>query len=196
MESKDKTSNPFGEMKPNDFAMDEDRVFMALYNVWNRAKRTENVQREILEIELKNQELLKSNIVIQLRNEKLLSAILEKEKAILVEEKASADEGEYIIINGTVSSSSFTIIDTDTDPGHPVKGYFVRNTGNFSIFIAHNAALSSVGPDVIDVNSNITRFEILQPNDTTEASFNRNKIKNIYLLASGGDTTFKTKLVW
>lgn len=115
---------------------------------------------------------------------------------ILKELREEADEGARLLFSGTVLTTQFTVLDADTDPGHPVKGYRVHNDGPNGLYVAHNAALSSVGPDIIDVTSTNTIFELLQVNEVVEDSYNRRQINNIYLLASGGNTNFRARLVW
>ena len=117
--------------------------------------------------------------------------------AILKEERDGADEGEYIVMSGKVHTGKFTIIDTQISPGHAVKGYFIQNQGPGIIKVAHNAAISSVGPDIMDVDShNTNRFISLLANEVTEFSYNRNKIRNIYLLAIDEKSSYRTRLVW
>lgn len=130
---------------------------------------------ELIELTIKNQELLYS---------------------ILEEQRSEADEGEYIIQSGVATTSQFTIIDTQIAPGHDVKGYAIQNDGLKDLLVAHNVALSSVGPDIIDVSSNITKFSVLTPGETAEYSYNRRKIRNIYLLGSGGNAHYRIKLIW
>ena len=117
--------------------------------------------------------------------------------AILKEERDGADEGEYLVLSGKVHTTKFTIIDTQLSPGHAVKGYFIQNDGPGIIKVAHNAAISSVGPDIMDVTkSNTNRFISLLANEVTEFSYNRNKIRNIYLLAIDEKSSYRTRLVW
>jgi hypothetical protein len=117
--------------------------------------------------------------------------------AILKEERDGADEGEYLVLSGKAHTDKFTIIDTQIAPGHPVKGFFIQNDGPHTIKLAHNAAISSVGPDIMDVTkSNTNRFIDLFPNEVTEFSYNRNKIRNIYLLGIEDKSSFRIKLVW
>lgn len=123
-------------------------------------------------------------------NKKLLGAILK-------EERDGADEGEYLVLSGKVHTDKFTIIDTQISPGHAVKGYFISNDGPNTIKMAHNAAISSVGPDITDVEtSNTNRFISLLTNEVTEFSYNRNKIRNIYLLSTEGKSSYRVRLVW
>lgn len=121
-------------------------------------------------------------------------------KLILKELIERADEGGRLIVRGTVATTVFTIIDTQFSPGHPVKGYTVENTGTNPLIMAHNAARTSVGPDISDVAESASNsaniWELLAPGDITEANYNKNKVSNIYLLAQNGSTSHKTKLVW
>ncbi len=186
MENKDKidnkTNGPFGDMKPNDFNLNEDSIFMTLYNVWNRAKRAETVQREILETE-------KKRLQVELKNQEILNSILK-------EELAGADAGEYLKISGTVTISEFVISDTDIAPGHPAKGYVIINDGPNTIYVGHNMALSSIGPEIIDVTSPIARFNRILDGESLRFEFNRRKVKNIYILSTVGDSTYRGWLVW
>lgn len=144
---------------------------------------------KLIDLFTNNQKTLSSLLEYTIKNEKRLEIIQNQ----LLEE---ADEGARLLFSGTVLTTRFTVLDTDVDPGHPVKGYRVHNDGPNNLYVAHNAALSSAGPDVIDVTSTNAIFELLQPNEVAEDSYNRKQIKNIYLLASGGNTSFRAKLVW
>jgi len=138
-----------------------------------------------------------SNFILLDQISKRLGTLIKVQDAILKEERDGADEGEYLVLSGKVHTDKFTIIDTQISPGHPVKGYFIQNDGPSTIKIAHNAATSSVGPDIMDVNkSNTNRFISLFPNEVTEFSYNRNKIRNIYLLGIEDKSSFRIKLVW
>ncbi len=141
-------------------------------------------------------DLSKKLTEVEISNQKILNSILEKDSAILEEQKAEADEGKYRRLSGTVTTSQFTIIDTITDPGHSIKGYKITNDGPNSILFAHNVTISSISPDIVDTISNDSRFELLLLNETSEVSYNRRKIDNVYLLASGGNSDFRAKLVW
>lgn len=129
-------------------------------------------------------------IDISILNHKLLNSVLK-------ELKDEADKGGYIRLAGTVTTNQFVIIDTFRAPNHPVKGYIVRNDGANPIFVAHNASLdSNTGIEPFEVASDTTRFETIHPNEDVRFRYNRNTIKNVYLLASGGDSTYRCWLVW
>lgn len=132
---------------------------------------------------------LQQMLDVSLLNQKLLNNILK-------EIKERSDEGKRLIFRGDVSTTVFTILDTTLAPGYSVKGYSVENTGINPLFVAHNAAISSVGPDIIDINASPNIFELLQPGDITENSYNKNVVKNLYLLAMTATTSHKTKLFW
>lgn len=124
-----------------------------------------------------------------------LGTLVKVQDAILKEEIDGADEGEYLVLSGKVCADKFTIVDTQIAPGHPVKGYFIQNDGPNTIMVAHNAAISSVGPDIMDVqDSNTNRFMHLFVKETTEFSYNRNKIRNIYLLGLRDESIYRTRL--
>ena len=123
-------------------------------------------------------------------------------RAILKEQLDEADEGKVIISNGTLSTTTFTIIDTQISPGHAVKGYTVENTSdpatnNNNIYVAHNIAFNvQVDADVVDVIKANPIFNQVVPNESVEFNFNRNKIKSVHLLAVTGAPTYKMWLVW
>lgn len=126
---------------------------------------------------------------------KIVSDIRKIELAILKEQRDEADEGGRIQIHGKVHDDKFFIIDTQKDPGHKVKAFIARNDGPEDIFIAYNAALSSVGPSVEDVKKSLI-FEKLERNEDKKYNFNRNVIKNIYILAHEGESHFRVNLAW
>jgi len=137
------------------------------------------------DISVKLTKLLKSTN----KNQELLSSILQ-------EHKDDADEGEYIRLSGTVDTSSFTIINTHVDPGHSVKGYTVINDGPNTIYVGHNVAKGSIGPDIVDVSSDITRFTSVKATEDIKFRYNRNKIRNVYILASGNSSKYRALLIW
>jgi hypothetical protein len=117
-------------------------------------------------------------------------------KDILKELRDNADEAGRIVVTDTATTTKFFIINTSVSPGHNVKGYKATNNGPNSLFVAHNAAPSAVGPDITDVTLPNAIFEELSAGDDTEVSYNRQGIRNIWLRASGGPTAFSVKLVW
>jgi hypothetical protein len=126
---------------------------------------------------------------------KIVSDIRKIELAILKEQRDEADEGGRIQIHGRVHDDKFFIIDTQKDPGHKVKAFIARNDGPEDIYIAYNAALSSVGPSIEDVKKSLI-FEKLERNEDKKYSFNRNVIKNIYILAQKDESHFRVNLAW
>jgi hypothetical protein len=78
-----------------------------------------------------------------------------------------------------------------------VKGYTVKNDGPNNIFVGHNVAISSeVDADIVDVTTAVSRFDIVEPNEDIKFVFNRKRIRNVHILAQGGDSQFRTWLVW
>jgi hypothetical protein len=61
--------------------------------------------------------------------------------------------------------------------------------------MAFNAAISSVGPSIEDVKKSLI-FEKLERNEDKKYSFNRNIIKNIYILAHKGESRFRINIAW
>lgn len=131
--------------------------------------------------------------------DKLINTIeknLNIQSKILDELKDEADEGEILRSSGTVTTTAFTIINTITDPGHPVKAFELTNDGDNSIYVGFNVVISSEGADIIDVTNNLSRFDLIANGEDILYKFNRNKIRNIYLLASGGNSDYRLKLTW
>lgn len=122
--------------------------------------------------------------------EKLLEQILQ-------EIKDRRDEGKAIYNNGILSTTIFTIIDTQISPGHPVKGYSVRNMGATNLFFAHNIAEEpQIDVDVVDTLKANPIFTQLIPNEVEFVSYNIKCIKSVHLLAVTGTPTYKIKMVW
>ena len=131
--------------------------------------------------------------------DELLFQILETNKAILKELQDEADEGKAMIDNGTLSTTDFTIIDTQMSPCPPVKGFTIENTdtaGN-NIYVGMNIAMQpQLDADVIDVVKTNPIFNQLAPNESFEFKYKRNIVKSIHLLAVTGSPTYKAFLVW
>lgn len=145
---------------------------------------------QLIDVSIKNQKLISSLLDYTIKNEKRLEIIQDQ----LLEE---ADEAQFIRTSGTVTTNRFTIIDTNVAPGHMVKSYTVKNDGPNQIYVGHNVAVSSeVDADIIDVTSNASRFNIVDPNEDVRFTFNRKRIRNVHILASGGDSQFRAWLVW
>jgi hypothetical protein len=143
--------------------------------------------------ELKN---LQSDICEQ--NENIISIMKDIKKidlAILKEQRDGADEGGRMQIHGKARDDKFFIVDTQKDPGHKIKAFVLRNDGPEDISIAYNAAISSVGPSIEDVKKSLI-FEKLERNEDKKYAFNRNVIKNIYILADKGESHFRVNLAW
>lgn len=138
------------------------------------------------------------------KSQHTLSSILEytkinenRLKIIQRELLDEADEGEFLRTSGVATPDKFVIIDTNTAPGHMVKSYTVKNDGPNTIFVGHNMAISSeVDADIIDTISATSRFEKVLPNEDIKFAFNRNRIRNVHILASGEDSQFRAWLAW
>jgi len=169
-------------VKLDDLIVKYDELLESQVKILNNQLQLFDIQSQLLNIQTRN-------IVINHGNQKLL-------KLILHELKDGADQGGSLPKSGTVTSSAFAIIDTQIDPGHPVKSILVKNDGPNPIFITYNGAPSSVGPDIVDVLSYDTRFFRLKKNEEKRFIFNRNVIRNVYLLSIGGDSSYRAELVW
>lgn len=136
------------------------------------------------------------NNEIQQKNQEILLQTQKIQKQILRELKAEADMCEVLRLNGTVTTTEFTIVNTITDPGHPVKSFELTNDGDNPIYVGFNVVISGEGADIIDVTSTITRFELIASGEDVLYRYNRHGIRNIYLLGSGGNSTYRLKLTW
>ena len=109
------------------------------------------------------------------KNNQLLSKIYD-------ELNSEADEGEYLIIEKTATASVDTIYLRDL-VGHPIKSYSIENTGAVDINVGHN----------IDISK---RYSTISASTTITFSFNRKKIRSIYVNTSSGTSTYKLILMW
>lgn len=126
---------------------------------------------------------------IEANNQKYLNAILK-------ELRDEADEGEFLTIIDTATTTDFTFIETITAPGHPVKGYAVSNEGPNTIYVAHNTTKAGLQPDLDNVTSPISRFQQILSGEEVRYIFNRRKVYNLAILARSGDSTFRAWLTW
>lgn len=145
---------------------------------------------KLIDLSIINQKTLSSLLEYTVKNEKRLEIIQEQ---ILAE----ADNGQFLRTSGTVTTTKFTIIDTNVAPGHMVKSYTVKNDGPNTIFVAHNVAISSeVDADIVDISGIVSRFNVVLPNEDVRFAYNRKTIRNIHILSSGGDSQFRSWLAW
>lgn len=145
---------------------------------------------KLADLFIKNQHTLSSLLDYTIKNEKRLAVIQE-------EMLAEADSGEFLRRVGTATTTRFVIVDTNVAPGHLVKGYTIINDGSNNIYVGHNMAISSeVDVDIIDVTSDTSRFAQVLPGEDIKFIFNRRRIRNVHILASGGDSTFRIWLTW
>ncbi len=135
-------------------------------------------------------------IEIQVKNQEILLETQKTQKRILHELRAEADDGEVLRLSGTATTTEFTIVNTITDPGHPIKAFDVTNDGANSLYVGFNVVISGEGADIVDVTNSLSRFDLLANKESLKYSYNRHKIRNIYLLASGGDSNYRLKLIW
>jgi len=137
-----------------------------------------------------NQKTLTSLLEYTIKNEKRLTVI---QNEILAE----ADSGEFLRTDGTVITTAFTIIDTGVAPGHMVKSYTVKNDGPNTIFVGHNVAISTeVDADIVDITTLTSRFDKVLPNEDIKFVYNRRAIRDVHILAQGGNSKFRAWLVW
>jgi hypothetical protein len=120
------------------------------------------------------------------RDQKLLSSILK-------ELKDDADEGEYYRQEAVANPITFNIIDFLAILGFPVRGYMIKNAGVNTILYGHNITDLSIDTN-IDTGS--ARFNTLLANDEDKFTYNRKRIKNIYIKSVGGNSAYKLRAVW
>jgi len=182
---------------PNKLPSKSDKLTsMLLVEIHNKLIDIEeklNEKHEQQHIKLHSQEPVK---ITQENIKPLFEQLIQINTDILKELKNEADEGEVMRLSGTVTTTEFTILNTITDPGHPIKAFEFNNDGENSIYVGFNVVLSGEGADIIDVTNNLSRFDLIQPTEDISYSYNRRKIRNIYLLSSGGDSTYRLKLIW
>lgn len=162
---------------------------------------------DILDVTKKSQELLNTLLehqktidkTIDSRFESLLKIQENQQKLltdILGEEKAGADDGAFIEQHGTVTTTDFVILNPLTIIGHGAKGYMIRNDGPNTIRFAHNLTPDGVTMTANDVDANTIRLSTVLNKEEIRFVYNRNKILNLYLLASGGNCDYRVWLVW
>lgn len=125
-------------------------------------------------------------ININLNNEKIL-------KSILKEKQDEADEGEYIRREATANPVTFDILDFIAILGFPVKGYFIKNDGANTILHGHNITNLSIDSNI---NTADARFSTLFSTEESRIGYNRNKIKNVYIISVIGNSAYRVKAVW
>lgn len=116
--------------------------------------------------------------------------------AILKELRDEADEGEFLTIIDTATTTDFYFYETTTAPGHPVKGYAISNEGPNTIYVAHNTTKAGLQPSIDDVTSRLSRFQQILSGEEVRYIFNRRKIYNIAMLAKDADSIFRMWLTW
>lgn len=170
------------------------QILQKIDSVYNQTKLT----NDKLDLSIEQQRLIFEQQKLTLDQQQLT---LDQQRLATKELQDDADEGAYIIKADTVSSSEFYIIDTQVDPGHMIKGYTIHNDGENSIYVGHNVAQSSIGPDLVgmvdaNLNSATNRFNLVKSCERYQYSINRKKIKNIYLLATQNTSQFRITLIW
>jgi hypothetical protein len=145
------------------------------------------------------QNRLLTNISDQLKlSLKEQNLILEQQKLVANILLSEMDEGKRIVSAGTATTTSFIIINTINDPGHPIKAYRIDNDGPNPIYVGFNIVESSIWIEIADITSNPSShgFDRISSGQTANESFNRNVIKNIYILSSVGNSDYRAKLAW
>jgi hypothetical protein len=144
-----------------------------------------------------------SNFVLLDQISKRLGALVKVEEdnkkllhAILKEERDGADEGMYLESHGPITNGKLIIINMLMNPGHSVKGYYFKNDGPNDVRFAPNLTPDGVTLSAHDIDSNTIRFITVKTGEIESSVNNRNRIHNIYIYASNGDSSYRLKLVW
>jgi hypothetical protein len=97
---------------------------------------------------------------------------------------SEADEGEYLVLNKT-ATDDVEILYMKKFVGHYVKGYTLENTGVIDIYIGHNVDKSK-------------QYSVVSGGDNVSFSFNRKKIRSIYIKtdSGAGTSTYKLLISW
>lgn len=208
------------EYSPKDFEIDSGQdIFMVMYNVFNRLKKLQQLETTQLKIQENQQKLeitqlkiqdgqtklletiLKTNKTIaemQMFQTKLFKDILKTDETILGIQKMSIDGGKRLPIDNIVGSKKFLVIDIENDPGHPVKGFFIKNNGPYPIFVSDGENM--VGPSIEDVKAS-KRFYKIDVDQEKERHINVPRITDIYIIQDPDIDTEETssftgELVW
>lgn len=113
---------------------------------------------------------------------KKLGKLLGIQGKILAEGIDGADSGEYLVIEDTATTTINTVYMKDLI-GHYVKGYTLQNDGANEIHVGHNIELSK-------------RFSSVNATESLTFSYNRRKIKNIYIQSISADSDYRLLLQW
>lgn len=113
---------------------------------------------------------------------KKLSKLLGLEGKIYAELLSEADEGEYLIFEKTATTNVDILFMRDL-LGHYAKGYTLKNNGAVDIQVGHNSDLSK-------------RYSTVSSTSEASFSFNRKKIKSIYVKTNSGTSSYTLTLIW
>lgn len=122
-------------------------------------------------------------------NQQTLNSIL---KEILDE----ADEGLFMESHGTVGTANFVVVNVEVILDHRVKGYYLKNEGPNDILFSHNLTPDGTTVEATTLDMTSTNLTVVKSGEIESFTYNRNKIKNVYLLGSGGSSSYRLKLVW
>lgn len=122
-------------------------------------------------------------------NKKLLSFILK-------EQRDEADEGNFVESHGTATTTQFVVVNVEVILDHKVKGYYLKNDGPNDILLSHNLTPDGATVEAATLDRTGINLSVLKSGDIESFNYNRKKIKNIYLLASGGNSDYRLKLIW
>lgn len=195
---------------PEEFIVDPTMSnFLLLDQISRRFGKSLDVQLEMVRLLHENQKSLNvisgqlklssEQLKLLLEQTKVLSTILKTDEDNLTIQKMLADEGKRLPIDNIVGSNKFLVIDIDNDPGHPVKGFFIKNNGPYPIFISDGENM--VGPSIEDVKVPRSRFYKIDVDQEKERHINVPRITDIYIIQDPDIDTEETsnftgELVW
>lgn len=164
------------DKKPDDFILDPALSnFILLDQISRRTGKSIEAQTEIIRLLQENQKTL---------------------NGVLKELQDEADEGLFMESHGTVGTTSFVVINVEVLLDHRVKGYYLKNDGSNDILLSHNLTPDGATVEAATLDRTGINLTTVKSGEIESFIYNRNKIKNIYLLGSGGISSYRLKLVW
>lgn len=164
------------DKKPDDFILNPALSNFALLDQISR--RT----RESLETQTEIIRLLQSNQITL--------------DGILKEIKNEADEGLFMESHGLVGTVNFVVVNVEVILDHRAKGYYLKNDGPNDMLLSHNLTPDGVTLEAANLDRTGINLTTVKTGEVESFVFNRNVIRNVYLLAVGGDSNYRLKLVW
>lgn len=162
--------------KPDDFILNPALSnFVLLDQISRRTRESLEAQTEIVRLLQSNQITLNS---------------------ILKEIKDEADEGLFMESHGIVGTTNFVVVNVEVILDQRVKGYYIKNDGPNDILISHNLTPDGATVESATLDRTGVNLTTVKTGEIESFVYNRNKVRNIYLLAVNGESNYRLKLVW